>query len=100
MPDQSWKSKFDEPVELPDGRKLRTLAEAIVWLAKEIPKSEHGLKSVQAAAHCITRAAEKQRSNDLRAGGNAAGDQPASGEEFDTSGKPHHWGKRKLRRDE
>jgi hypothetical protein len=58
MPDQSWKSKFDEPVELPDGRKLRTLAEAIVWLAKEIPRSEHGLKSVQAAAHCITQAAE------------------------------------------
>ena len=31
---------------LPDGRKLQTLAEAIAWLAKEIPKSEHGMKEV------------------------------------------------------
>jgi len=43
---------------LPDGRKLRTLGEAINWLAKEIPKSEHQMEKVQAAAHLVTRAAE------------------------------------------
>jgi len=37
----SWSRRFDELIELPDGRKLRTLKEAIAWLAKEIPKSEH-----------------------------------------------------------
>jgi hypothetical protein len=37
MPDQNWASKFDEPIELPDGRKLRTLKEAIAWLAKIQP---------------------------------------------------------------
>jgi hypothetical protein len=31
---------FEEPIELPDGRKLKTLAEAMAWLAKEIPKSK------------------------------------------------------------
>jgi len=25
----SWSRRFDEPIELPDGRKLKTLAEAI-----------------------------------------------------------------------
>jgi hypothetical protein len=30
----------------------------IAWLAKEVPKSEHSMKEVQAAAHCITEAAE------------------------------------------
>jgi hypothetical protein len=37
----SWSRRFDEPMLLPDGRKLRTLREAMAWLAKEIPKSEH-----------------------------------------------------------
>src|SRR5882757_5858157 len=50
--------RFDEPIELPDGRKLKTLAEAMAWLAKEIPKSEHKMEKVQTAAHCVTRAAE------------------------------------------
>jgi len=43
---------------LPDGRKLKTLAETMAWLAKEIPKSEHKMEKVQTAAHLVTRAAE------------------------------------------
>ena len=31
-------------------RKLKTLAEAMAWLAKEIPKSEHETEKVQTAA--------------------------------------------------
>jgi hypothetical protein len=31
----------------------------MAWLAKEIPNSEHGMKEVQVAAHCITAGAEK-----------------------------------------
>src|SRR5260370_31541288 len=54
----SWSRRFDEPIELPDGRKLKTLAEAMAWLAKEIPKSEHKMEKVQNAAYCVTRAAE------------------------------------------
>ena len=53
-----WKRRFDDPIPLPDGKKLVTLRDAIAWLAKEVPKSEHGLKQVQAAAHCVTEAAE------------------------------------------
>jgi hypothetical protein len=54
----SWKRRFDEPIKLPNGRKLVTLKDAIAWLAKEVPQSEHGMKQVQAAAHCVTEAAE------------------------------------------
>ena len=50
--------RFEEAIELPDGRKLKTLAEAMAWLAKEIPKSEHKMEKVQTAAHLVTRAAE------------------------------------------
>jgi hypothetical protein len=64
----SWSRRFEEPIELPDGRKLKTLAEAMSWLAKEIPKSEHKMEKVQTAAHLVTRAAEHggPRSTDLR----------------------------------
>jgi hypothetical protein len=54
----SWHRRFDEPIELPGGGKLVTLKDAIAWLAKEIPQSEHLMKEVQAAAHCVTEAAE------------------------------------------
>ena len=54
----SWSRRFNEPIELPDGRKLKTLAEAIAWLAKEIPKSEHKMEKVQTTAHCVTRTAK------------------------------------------
>jgi len=36
----SWSRRFEEPIELPEGRKLKTLAEAI-------PKSEHKMEKVQ-----------------------------------------------------
>jgi len=54
----SWSRRFDEPIILPNGKKLLTLKGAIAWLAKEIPKAEHEMKQVQAAAHCVTEAAE------------------------------------------
>jgi hypothetical protein len=39
-----WKQRFNEPIKLPDGRKLVTLRDAIAWFAKEVPKSEHKMK--------------------------------------------------------
>ena len=74
----SWSRRFDEPIELPDGRKLKILAEAMAWLAKEIPKSEHKMEKVQTAAHFVTRAAEHNGAIDLCPDGNVAGDPPAS----------------------
>jgi hypothetical protein len=44
---KSWSRRFDEPIILVDGKKLLTLKDAIAWLAKEIPKSEHSMKQVQ-----------------------------------------------------
>jgi hypothetical protein len=56
--DKGWSRRFDEPIPLPGGGKPVTLKDAIAWLAKEVPKSEHSMKEVQAAAHCVTEAAE------------------------------------------
>jgi hypothetical protein len=56
MAAKGWTRRFDEPIVLPNGKKLLTLKDAIAWLAKEIPKAEHGMKQMQAAAHCVTQA--------------------------------------------
>jgi len=60
---------------IPDGRKLRTLREAINWLAKEVPKSEHKMEKVQTAAHLVSRCRARWV-DDLRPDGNPSGDPP------------------------
>jgi len=53
-----WQRKFDEPSRIARWPKAKTLAEAMAWPAKEVPKSEHKMEKVQNAAHLVTRAAE------------------------------------------
>ena len=90
-----WSRRFDEPIQLPDGRKLQTLAEAIAWLAKEVPKSEHKMEKVQTAATCVARAAEH--------GGPMICDQVGIHRHRERVFKPDrkdpHWGRRKLKRE-
>ena len=38
-----WSRKFSEPIELPNGETLVTLQDAIAWLAKSVPASEHNV---------------------------------------------------------
>ena len=96
----SWSRRFDEPIELPDGRKLNTLAEAMAWLAKEIPKSEHKLEKVQTAAHLVTRAAEHGGPMIFAQMGMLQAVHRHRERLFNPDRKDHHWGKRKLKRDE
>jgi len=96
----SWSRRFDEPIILPNGKKLVTLKEAIAWLAKEVPKSEHTMKQVQAAARCVTEAAENNGPMMFARIGMMRAINRHRVREFDTSRKPHHWGKRKLKRDQ
>jgi hypothetical protein len=92
----SWSRRFDEPIELPDGRKLRTLKEVIAWLAKEIPKSEHGMKQVQVAADMVTKAAENNGPLIFARMGTMQAINRHRVREFDTSRKPHHLGETKA----
>jgi hypothetical protein len=96
--DRGWQRRFDEPIELPDGRKLRTLADAIAWLAKEIPKSEHRMKQVQAATHCVSEAAENAGPMIFACIGMMPAINRHQVKEFTLS--KTQWGKRKLKRDE
>jgi hypothetical protein len=95
----SWSRRFEEPILLPDGRKLRTLREAINWLAKEVPKSEHKIDKVQAAAHLVMRAAEHGGPMIFAQMGMMQAVHRHHKRVFNPDRKDTHWGKRKLKRD-
>jgi len=96
----SWSRRFEEPIELPGGRKSMTLAEATAWLAKEIPKSEHKMEKVQNAAHLVTPAAEHGGPLIFAQMGMMQAIHRHRERVFNPDRKDHHWGKRKLKRDE
>ena len=95
----NWNRRFDEPIRLPGGGKLFTLKDAIGWLAKEIPQSEHRMKVVQTAAHCVTEAAENGGPLLFARIGMMQAINRHKLEKFDPKRKSPHWGKRKLKRD-
>jgi hypothetical protein len=95
----SWSLRFDEPILLPDGRKLHTLRQAINWLAKEIPKSEHRLEKVQTAAPRVTQAAENGGPMIFAQMGMIQAIHRHRQRGFNPDRKDPHWGRRKLKRD-
>ena len=96
----SWKRRFDDPIVLPDGRQLVTLQDAGTYITK-LPKAEHNAPEWQTAIEMLLKAAE-------RGGGwlyfariavmQALHRHVERG--FNPDRKDHHWGKRKLKRDE
>jgi hypothetical protein len=95
-----WSREFDDPIALPDGRKLVTLRDAATYITK-LPKAEQDLEIWQIAVEHLIRAAETgggwlmlARIGVLRA---LHRDRP---QVFNPDRKETHWGKRKLKRDE
>jgi hypothetical protein len=93
-----WSSLFEDPIPLPRGRSLVTLKDAADYATK-LPKAEQNKPAWQIAIHCLIETAEGRdfllhaRFGMLRA---LNADKPR---EF-TESKGHHWGKRKLKRDQ
>jgi len=90
-----WSKRFDEPIVLGNGTTLRTLREAIAYLVKTVPSSE---REHEGADRCrspdpVSRA-ELSRAATLRA------IHRNDEQEFAPDRKDHHWGKRKLKRDQ
>jgi hypothetical protein len=54
----SWSRHFDKPIDLPDGRKLRTLKDAGEYILALPPNIQKGDRW-QSAAECLTNAAER-----------------------------------------
>jgi hypothetical protein len=69
-------------------------------LAKEIPKSEHKMQKVQTAAHLVTRAAEHGGPIIFARIGMLQANHRHRERVVNPDRKVHHWGKRKLKRDQ
>jgi hypothetical protein len=52
-----WSRRFEDPIPLPDGRKMLTLKEAADYIMK-LPKGEQHLEEWQAATEALIMAAE------------------------------------------
>ncbi|CAN7312551.1 hypothetical protein LJR220_001653 [Bradyrhizobium sp. LjRoot220] len=101
MADKGWQRAFDEPIMAPDGTQLRTLREAVAYLAETVPEAERDMPAVTTAAELLTYAAERgiawmflARMATLKAL------HRHEVRQFNPDAKEHHWGKRRLKRDQ
>ena len=98
MPPKGWRRKFEDPIELPDGRKLVALRDAATFITK-LPKSEHDVPEWQAAMRALLLVAEHGGPTMLARMGVMQALNRHVVPVFEGSGKKTHWGKRKLARD-
>jgi hypothetical protein len=91
--------RFDEPIPLPDGRQLVTLQDAGTYITK-LPKAEHAAPEWLAAMEALILVAETNGPTMFARIGIMQALNRHHVREFNTDRKPHHWGKRKLKRDQ
>ena len=99
MPDKGWFRRFDDPIQLSRGRQLVTLEDAGKYITK-LPKAEHATVEWQAAMQALILIAESGGPTMLARIGVMRAFNRHVKRMFDPSRKEHHWGKRKLKRDE
>jgi hypothetical protein len=98
--DRGWKRKFEDPILLPGGRQLVTLQDAGAYITK-LPKAEHEAEEWQTAMEALILVAESNGGPTMmaRIGVMLALNRHVE-RVFNPDRKDHHWGKRKLKRDE
>jgi hypothetical protein len=94
---KDWSRPFEDPILLPDGRKLVTLKNAADYIMK-LPKAEQKHERWQTAIEVLIMAAEG-RGPLMHARIGVMQALNRNVERVFTDRKNHHWGKRKLARD-
>jgi hypothetical protein len=85
---------------LDDGTTLTTLQEAVAYLAKAVPKAELNHETVLIAADHLTRSAEQNYPLFFARAATLQAINRRRERVFNPDRKDHHWGKRKLKRDQ
>lgn len=95
-----WKRRFDEPIPLPDGRRLKTLREAADYITSLPPKVSAG-EEWQAAIFALMLVAKSRTGPTMlaRIGMMRALHRHDPPKPINPSPKNTHWAKRKLLRD-
>src|ERR1700730_4930828 len=100
MVDKGWSRRFDDPIPLPKGLRLVTLEAAARYIQK-LPKAEQQVEEWQTAVEALILVAESRAGPTMLA---RIGVMQALNRhvvrEFNPDRKDHHWGKRKLKRDQ
>ena len=94
-----WDRPFAEPIELRKGKKLATLRDAALYITK-LPKAEHDAPEWQAAMEALLLVAELGGPTMFARIGVLRALNRHHVPEFNPSRKDHHWGRRKLKRDQ
>ena len=94
-----WSAPFDDPIPLPDRRQLLTLKEAASYIM-DLPKAEHEAPEWQAAMEALILVAETGGPTMMARIGVMRALNRHVERVFNPERKDHHWGKRKLKRDQ
>jgi hypothetical protein len=97
--ERGWSRKFDEPIPLPRGRQLVTLEDAGKYITK-LPKAEHEAPEWQTAMEVLMLVARLNGPTMMARIGVMKALNRHVVRVFNPDRKDHHWGKRKLKRDE
>jgi hypothetical protein len=100
MANKGWLTPFDDPIVLDDGTVLTTLQQAVEYLAKTVPAAEHNHPDVLTAADHLTRSAEQNYPIVFARMATLQAIHRNKERVFNPDHKDHHWGKRKLKRDQ
>jgi hypothetical protein len=90
----SWKSCFDDPILLPDGRVLVTLEDAGSYITM-LPKADQQLDEWQTAIECLMLVVKLGGPTMFARIGMLRALNRHVEKVFDTSRKDKHWGRRK-----
>jgi hypothetical protein len=100
MASTGWLTRFDDPIVLDDGTTLATLRDAVHYLAKTVPRAERYHEKVLSAADHLTRSAEQGYPLLFARAATLQAIHRNKKRSFNPDRKDHHWGKRKLKRDQ
>ena len=93
-----WSASFEDPIPLPNGRRLLTLKDAAYII--KLPKAEHSAPEWQAAMEALILVAENNGPTMLARIGVMRALNRHVERVFNPERKETHWGKRKLKRDQ
>jgi hypothetical protein len=101
MPEQrsGWSREFDEPIAVPDSGKLVTLRDAADYITA-FPDEEAALPEWQAAIEALMLVADLGGPTMFARIGMMRALNRHHVREFNPARKDHHWGRRKLKRDQ
>ena len=98
MPESGWQRRFEDPILLPDGRSLHTLRDAADYITG-LPKDQSDLAPWQVAIEALILVARSGPTMLARMAFMKALNRNVV-LAFNPNAKEHHWGKRKLKRDQ